>query len=156
MGHTSNYIVRLPHPRAQNSTVGLGFIVDDSHIVTCAHVVNVTLGLDPLVQDHPGREARVAFRLPLNGDVIREAQPTDCWDPPPIAGVANGDIAGLEIVGERLPAAIVPARLDDRTSVGSTVHIFGYPTYSNRPAGGSVEATLESEVTGGLLQLSSQ
>jgi hypothetical protein len=44
--------------------VGAGFIVDERHIVTCAHVVNASLGGRALnAPEHPERVGPVAVRV---------------------------------------------------------------------------------------------
>ena len=46
--------------------VGAGFIVDDRHIVTCAHVVNASLGRALIAAERPDTVGPVAVR-PLTG-----------------------------------------------------------------------------------------
>lgn len=48
---------------------GVGFVVDETHIVTCAHVVNTALGRRKLEQDPPSPGTRIQVAMPmLDGD----------------------------------------------------------------------------------------
>ena len=81
---------------------GVGFVVDEQHIVTCAHVVNTALGRGQRVQDKPGQAARIGVDFPMLGDAT--GAPTrscrvEAWVPPPEAGISGGDVAGLVLVG---------------------------------------------------------
>ena len=50
------------------------------------------------------------------------------WVPPPVSGIAGGDVAGLVLVGEGLPAGAAPALLAEAEDVrGTAVAVFGYP-----------------------------
>jgi hypothetical protein len=106
-------IVRLL--TADGARAGVGVLVGDRHILTCAHVVNVTLGRPADTQDQPDQTVHVDFPLagstePLPARVVR-------WVPPPVltrtgAPVRAGDdIAGLELTAGRPPEAAIKARL---------------------------------------------
>ena len=74
-------------------TVGLGFLVTERHIITCAHVVNVALGRDPREQRKPGDNARVQVEFPLLGG--DDGAPSricrvQAWVPPPRSGSVRG------------------------------------------------------------------
>ncbi|MGH3988852.1 MAG: AAA family ATPase, partial [Pseudonocardiaceae bacterium] len=153
-GTAPNFLVRFPAPPPLRTTVGVGFVVGAEHVLTCAHVVNAALGHDPLRQDKPGPAEIVTLRLPMSGDAIREAR-VDLWLPPPPSGIAGGDIAGLVIVGERLPAGLQPARLSVAARSDGEVSLFGYPSEVHRPAGGWVTCRLREQVGNELLQLDS-
>jgi hypothetical protein len=89
---------------------GVGFVVGDRYILTCAHVVNTALGRLQRDQEAPGAEVRVQVDFPLLGDPegapLRSCR-VAVWAPPPASGVAGGDVAGLVLVGEDLPAGRV-------------------------------------------------
>lgn len=114
--------------------VGVGFVVGDKHIVTCAHVVNVALGRQKGTSDRPGDEARIQVEFVLLGDAegapLRNCRVT-AWDPPPGPGRPGRDIAGLVLVGgDTLPVGAGPARLvDPRNGLAESteVSVFGYP-----------------------------
>ncbi|MGH3624462.1 MAG: trypsin-like peptidase domain-containing protein [Sciscionella sp.] len=143
-----DFLVRFPHPPPARGTVGVGFVVGAEHVLTCAHVVNAALGHDQRRQDRPGPDERVTLRLPMSGDAIREAR-VEAWSPPPRSGTAGGDIAGLVIMGEGLPAGLRPARLSQEPPHGGEVEVFGYPTEVDRPAGaGSPAGCTTRSVTG--------
>jgi hypothetical protein len=89
-------------------------------VVTCAHVVNSALGLEPRSQPWPkGLRVRVEFPLLDGGGAPTRdggAPPAEAevvkWLPPPTASAAGDDIAGLELAaGATLPAGSTPARL---------------------------------------------
>ena len=51
------------------AAAGVGFVVGDRHIVTCAHVVNTALeGRGQREQDMPGPQVRVQVDFPMLGD----------------------------------------------------------------------------------------
>jgi diguanylate cyclase (GGDEF)-like protein/PAS domain S-box-containing protein len=148
------FLVRFPAPSSGQGSVGAGFVVSDHHVLTCAHVVNAALGRGQLDQERPSADDVLLLRLPLRGDAIRQARVVE-WLPPPSRGIAGGDIAGLEIIGEPLPANLMAARLADWTSLGDKADVFGYPVEKNRPAGGWVPCHVRGRVGNGLLQIDS-
>ncbi|MBV9140600.1 MAG: EAL domain-containing protein [Pseudonocardiales bacterium] len=148
------FLVRFPAPWSAQKSVGVGFVVSDRHVLTCAHVVNAALGRDQRAREQPSADAVLLLRFPLRGDAIRQAQVIE-WLPPPSRGIAGGDIAGLEIIGEPLPVDLMAARLVDWTSPGGAVDVFGYPVEKDRPAGGWVSCHVRGRVGNGLLQLDS-
>ncbi|MEU7603466.1 trypsin-like peptidase domain-containing protein, partial [Streptomyces sp. NPDC041003] len=141
--------------------VGVGFVVGDKHIVTCAHVVNVALGRPKGSTERPGEEARVQVEFVLLGDA--EGAPLrNCrivaWDPPPGDRRPGRDVAGLVLVGgDTLPVGAGPARLvDPRNGLAQTteVSVFGYPGNPPRKANGAWSScVLRGAVGGGLVQL---
>jgi hypothetical protein len=78
---------------AAGQPAGLGALVTESHILTCAHVVNAALGLPPNAQDRPKDPVTVDF--PLLPGAPRVRARVTIWVPPPREGVAGADIAGL-------------------------------------------------------------
>jgi MOSC domain-containing protein YiiM len=49
------FTVRILQPGSVRPA-GLGFVADERHIVTCAHVVNTTMGRHLLTQEKPGSD----------------------------------------------------------------------------------------------------
>uniref|UniRef100_UPI002AD3BA3D nSTAND1 domain-containing NTPase n=1 Tax=unclassified Frankia TaxID=2632575 RepID=UPI002AD3BA3D len=129
---------------------GVGVLVGEREIVTCAHVVNTALGRPQRTQDKPTGGLLIDFPQ-LDGSPLREAT-VEAWRPPPQNGTFGGDIAGLRIIGEPLPTTACPARLDGRVPPVD-VTVFGFPTDPPRPHGGWSSATLIGTVGGGMLQL---
>src|SRR5690242_9771699 len=93
---------------------GVGFVVDDAHIITCAHVVNTALGRDQRAQESPGPMVRVQVDFPMLGDA-KGAPSRSCavesWSPPPSSGLTGGDVAGLVLAGDDLPRQASSARI---------------------------------------------
>ncbi len=137
---------------------GVGFVVDDTHVLTCAHVVNTALGRDQRAQDKPGPQIRVQVDFPILGGAAG-APSRSClvqaWAPPPSSGVSGGDVAGLVVVGEGLPARAGPARLIDPAAIRNVVAgVFGYPGDPPRQVNGAwSELRLRGAVGGGIIQL---
>ena len=134
---------------------GIGFVVGDRHIVTCAHVVNTAVGRDQRSQDKLGPEMRIQVDFPMLGDAddapLRSCR-VEAWDPPPLSGLSGGDVAGLVLVGEGLPHGAGSARLTDPGLPRNVaVDVFGCPP--RRQKGAWALLRLRSAVTGGLLQL---
>ena len=138
--------------------VGLGFVVDKRHIVTCAHVVNVALNRDQRAQERPGPELRIGVDFPLlatlEGAPSRSCQ-VKMWAPPPGTGVSGGDLAGLVLIGDELPTGAYPAQLAEQVSSrNSVLDVFGYPSDPPRQDRGAWTAVhLRGVVGDGLIQL---
>jgi Trypsin-like peptidase domain len=136
---------------------GVGFVVGDRHVLTCAHVVNTALGRAQRDQEAPGKDVRVQVDFPALGDPdgapLRSCR-VERWSPPPVSGVAGGDVAGLVLVGEGLPAGAGPVRLTEAVGVREAeVDLFGYPGDPPRPDGAWARCRLGGVVGGGLIQL---
>src|SRR5215469_14684928 len=112
-----------------SAPAGIGFVVGDRQIVTCAHVVNHALGRDKRSQEKPGHDVLLQVDFPILGDSA--GAPTrsctvQAWMPPPASGVSGGDVAGLVVRGEGLPERGSPARLiDPATLQDVVVKVFG-------------------------------
>jgi hypothetical protein len=136
---------------------GVGLVVGDRHVLTCAHVVNMALGRAQRDQDAPGEQVRVQVEFPLLGDPegapLRSCR-VQVWVPPPASGVAGGDVAGLVLVGEGLPAGAGPVRLAEAVDVrDAEVDLFGYPGEPPRRDGAWARCRLGGAVGGGMIQL---
>jgi signal transduction histidine kinase len=138
---------------------GVGFVVGSREVITCAHVINVALGRPIRDQTLPGAEARVQVDFPMLGDA--DGGPSrSCkvvtWVPPSAVGVRGGDVAGLELVGEDLPAGAVPARLVITDARDIQVSLYGFPGNPPRRFGGALTTCwVRGAVGGGALQLDS-
>lgn len=141
-----------------SAPVGVGFVVSERHILTCAHVVNAALSRDKRFQDRPGDDARIQVEFAILGDAdggpLRGCK-IDAWAPPPKSGVAGGDVAGLVLVGEGLPEGAGPALLvDPHAPHHPEVEVFGYPDDPPRRTRGTwTTLHLRGAVGGGLVQL---
>lgn len=130
-------------------TVGAGVVLSRTHVVTCAHVVNLAAGLDLHAQQRPAAAVRVEFpALPGAAAVASVAS----WTPPPEReGSAGGDLAVLAFTA---PDGVEPAHLiTTPPRPGDPVDVFGFPR--DRPDGAWVRAVVRGPVSGGLLQLDS-
>jgi Trypsin-like peptidase domain len=156
-GRREEFVVRVL--RAGSPVpAGVGFVVGDRHILTCAHVVNTVLGRAPRAQEAPGPQVRLQVDFPILGDA--EGAPLrNCrvavWVPPPVSGTAGGDVAGLVLVGEDLPAGAGPARLAEAGDVREAeVAVFGYPGEPPRRQDGAwAGCRLRGAVGAGMIQL---
>jgi V8-like Glu-specific endopeptidase len=144
------FIVRILGPDGRPA--GVGTLVTERRVVTCAHVVNAALGLDPRQQKQP--DAPVTLDFPLAGGALTLTATVERWLPPPREGAAGDDIAGLGLASEGTLEGTAAARLAvDTPRSGRAVRVFGYP--AGRPDGGWVEAAVRGPVGGGRLQLDS-
>ena len=140
------------------ASAGVGFVVGDRHIVTCAHVVNKALGREQRRQDVPPPNSQVQVEFPMLGDGYG-APLRSClvlaWAPPPLSGLSGGDVAGLVLVGEHLPEGAGPAQLINPAALRDVaVGVFGYPGDPPRPKTGAwVAHRLRGAVGGGVIQL---
>jgi Trypsin-like peptidase domain len=136
---------------------GVGFVVGDRHVLTCAHVVNTALGRAQRDRETPGEDVRVQVDFPAlggpEGAPLRSCR-VERWSPPPVSGVVGGDVAGLVLVGEGLPAGAGSARLTEAVGVREAeVDLFGYPGDPPRRDGAWARCRLGGVVGGGLIQL---
>ena len=140
-----------------NKVVGVGFLISDRHVLTCAHVVNAALGRDPRAQSRPaiGEDDCGEVSYPW-----RQGRCTvSAWA---CGGVACpscsprfefGDIACVAMDSSS-PTAAVPAVVGVPTSEsGLQALVFGYPSDPPRPEGAWVQCELAPQVGGGFLQL---
>ncbi|MBL7501935.1 trypsin-like peptidase domain-containing protein [Frankia sp. CNm7] len=135
------------------TAAGVGVLVGERYVVTCAHVVNTALGLRDKRDQASKLTRKVLVDFPLlDGLGVYEAEVVR-WEPPPRTGVAPGDLAGLEIRGKRLPAAAVATLVPGGEVPGTKVAMFGYPGEPPRPGGGWSDGTVKGRVENGLLQL---
>ncbi|HEX6524475.1 MAG TPA: trypsin-like peptidase domain-containing protein [Streptosporangiaceae bacterium] len=142
---------------------GIGVLVAERHILTCAHVVNAALGRDELAQDQPTGAVLVDFPLTRAGELGDASQGTaerlrarvERWAPPPAADAAGDDVAGLVLIdGTAPPAGAVIARLCvEQARPGRPVRVFGCP--DERPNGQWLNATVRERVGNGRFQLDS-
>ena len=107
-GSAEGFTVRVLKT-GSDQTAGIGFLVTDRHIVTCAHVVNAALGRDPREQSKPAGNVRVQIEFPKLGGVggtpSRGCEVLE-WRPPSRSGASAGeDIAGLVLAKGDLAGA---------------------------------------------------
>ncbi len=130
---------------------GMGILVDQRHVITCAHVVNVAVGHEDTSQIEPGPESRVLVRFPLVGDRPEIVARITQWRAPGM--FPRDDIALLtletdapESAGKAILADITGMQLDsDRLSV------FGLS--SDRWIGNNVDATFMGSTTAAWIQI---
>ena len=137
---------------SSDDTAGLGVLVGDREILTCAHVVNRALRRDQHEHSQPDDGELVSVKFPLlRGAVWRGQARVKLWLAPPNRDGADGeDIAGL-VLTTGLPEGAGPARLAHNVLPGGIVDVFGYP--EARPLGGWVEAVIRHRVAEGRFQL---
>ena len=150
------FMVRILGPNGL--PVGVGALVSERHVLTCAHVVNVALGLDARAQGRPVGPVIVDFPLahPKDAESVAGEATVVRWLPPPREGATGDDIAGLELLAQRAPAGTGAAQLAvDTPRAGRAVRVFGYPGTPPRPDGVWVSTTVRGRVGGSRLQLDS-
>jgi hypothetical protein len=137
----------------EGEPVGVGVLVGEDALLTCAHVVNAALGRDSRSQDQPSETIIITFPLlSQGGDVIAVVER---WFPPPREGAAGDDLAGLRLLGPAPPTARAARLSVDAALPGRDVRVYGYPGRPPRPNGAWVAATVRGPVGNGYLQLDS-
>jgi TIR domain-containing protein/trypsin-like peptidase len=160
------HVTRMPQPAPASFIVrilgrdgqpaGVGMLVAERRIMTCAHVVNTALGRSSGEQGKPDGVVKVDFPLAApDRDPVRAT--VAAWLAPPQAGTAGEDIAGLELVeGDETPTGTEPGHLAvEVPRPGRELQVFGYPGDPPRPDGVFVTATIRGQVGRGRLQLDS-
>lgn len=108
---------------ADRTVVGVGFLVDEQHIFTCAHVVTQSLGLPEDIPDAPQAPIRLDFPLVapkklLTAKVVR-------WQPR--QEDESGDIAVLQLQGEPPEGAEATRFAEDEDFWNHPFRAFGFP-----------------------------
>lgn len=114
---------------ANDMVAGAGFLVDERHVLTCAHVVNDALGRPEHADEVPAEPVTVEFVDVDASDAQasrRKARAmADGWVP--ISGQRRGDVAVLKVVGG-LPVGAAPAPLRRPPRLrGHTFDATGFP-----------------------------
>nr|MDT0656478.1 pentapeptide repeat-containing protein [Micromonospora sp. DSM 115978] len=136
--------------------VGVGVLVGPRHILTCAHVVNVALGLPVTATGQPGPPVRVRFPMRQSADADPLLARVVRWVPPPDGRRPGDDIAGLELVDGEPPAGAEPAKLlVNPPRPGHELRVFGFPGKPPRRDGVWVGTTFRGRVGGDRIQLES-
>jgi hypothetical protein len=110
--------------RSGGGVAGAGVLVDQWHVLTCAHVVNQALARDARERDPPGGEVRLDFVeadvAPLGARVVDGG-----WVP--IEPDGRGDVAVLQLQAE-VPRGTRPALLRRPPQLrGHRFDTYGYP-----------------------------
>jgi CHAT domain-containing protein/trypsin-like peptidase len=115
-------LVRISTPGGV--VVGAGLVVDDRHVVTCAHVVMAALQLSAGATEWPGGAVILDFPALGGGKTSARVVP-DGWIP--IKEDGRGDVAVLELEGSPPPDATAPVIRVARGSLGHRVMAYGFP-----------------------------
>ncbi|MFI0424005.1 trypsin-like peptidase domain-containing protein [Spongiactinospora sp. 9N601] len=103
---------------------GAGVLVDDRHIVTCAHVVNDALRRHARASEHPAETVEVDFAAFAGQGVIEAKVTDDGWFP--ITTGERGDVAVLRLLSPP-PRDASPASLSRDVQRGTPIRAYGYP-----------------------------
>ncbi|XNL74604.1 trypsin-like peptidase domain-containing protein [Actinomadura madurae] len=101
---------------AEGDGVGLGLLVGEREIVTCAHVVNYSLDRDTMADGVPAVPIHLDFPFATSGR--RFTAEVVAWAP--LAEDGRGDVAGLRLHGPP-PEAAIPS------SMTAVDDLFGHP-----------------------------
>ena len=107
--HFATCVARFRSP--SGAVCGAGFLIDRRHVMTCAHVVNATLGLELAATERP--DGLLLFDLPFANAKRLEAHVAEWHAPVPYEKLESGkpsDIAVLRLSVER-PAGTIAARI---------------------------------------------
>ena len=136
-------------------TAGVGALVTEKHVLTCAHVVNRALGRKIDTKDKPDRSSHIQVYLPLADPTrVLTAALENLWLPPSITP-GFGDLAGLVLVYEDPDTSGVrPAILADAPPIpDDPVRVFGYSGDPPRSHGSWVSMWWRDKIGNGLVQL---
>ena len=135
----AGFILRLL--TADGATAGVGVLVSQSELVTCAHIVNAALGRRSESQDKPGHRDIFEVCFPLLADRYPQrfrARVAD-WLPPCARTGPGGDLTRVLLL-DLIPEVKAAVRDRDLPPRGRFVRVFGYPGTPERPEGSWVEA----------------
>ncbi|NUM47616.1 MAG: protein kinase, partial [Anaerolineales bacterium] len=138
-------ILRIFH--MNGDAVGVGFLLDNRHGLTCAHVVASALGLRTYPENLPTEKIILDFPLVASGEKFT-ARVMD-WHPPQPDG--KGDLARLEILSP-LPKEAGPVPMVQEENVwNKTFRAFGFP--SGREAGVWADGKIKGKQALGWFQI---
>jgi WD40 repeat protein len=129
--------------------VGGGVLVDDDHVLTCAHVVRDALGVDIPTAQPPAGSVRVDF---VGSEAVPLEATVEAWAD--VADDGRGDVAVLKL-SERAPRGTEPAPV--RRSEGILGHDFdvlGFPRGYDDGLSSSGTIRRPAGVTGEWVELS--
>ncbi|WP_306113967.1 MULTISPECIES: serine protease [unclassified Roseovarius] len=110
-------IARIVGP--DDRLIGMGILLTDYHVLTCAHVVNLALERSPYEGSVPHEGATISVNFPFATE-LPEPAVVVAWDPP---GREGEDIALLELTGGTAPPeasrAILVHQSDNDNHLGS-------------------------------------
>jgi hypothetical protein len=138
----------------RRAITGMGVLVGPRQVVTCAQVVNLSLGRDQREQARPDPSAVVQVEFPLlPGAPVRTAWVQE-WVPPQ-ANDGDGDVAGL-VLSEDAPIGATPARFKvEAGNPGERLRVFGYPDAPAGEHGVWVDVDLGGDVSAQLIHVES-
>ena len=147
-----NSIVRILSKR--DDFIGLGFLIDDQHIMTCAHVVGGALGVRAETIEMPSSLISLDFPFikdsqALEGSVIH-------WRPPkPHASAGEVDDIAVIHLNSKKPDKVTPViPLRAKKLSGHKFQTFGYPKgYGNFPV--FADGEMGEQGPGGRIQIES-
>ena len=107
-----------------NKVIGAGFLVNQYHLLTCAHVVTAALGIPTNTQESPDGTIELDFPLIAPGQQV--AAKVVFWQPVN-PGQRGEDIAGLQI-NQTLPMGVSPVQIVKTSEYWQhQFRIFGFP-----------------------------
>ena len=116
-------IARIYH--ANGAVVGMGFLVSDRYLLTCAHVVAAALGIAENTQEQPTGTIELDFPLIARGQKVKSK--VVFWQPVN-SSLSVEDIAGLELEVEDSLPKIQPVYLVDAEDYWQhPIRILGFP-----------------------------
>jgi len=122
--------------------VGMGFLVRNRHILTCAHMISWALGLAS--EGSPPDSVQVLLDFPLLDLGERFAARVCHWQP-------DADVAGLELAVEEPCEAQAVSLVTSSDLWGHSFRAFGFPP--NRNGGVWASGVLRARTTAGWVQM---
>jgi len=115
-------IVRIYH--GNGAVVGAGFLVSNSYVLTCAHVITQALGILQTTQESPTEPINVDFPLIAPGEKLTAS--VVMWKPVSSTELFE-DIAGLKL-NSQLPNSAQPVRFVAADDLWEhSIRVFGFP-----------------------------
>lgn len=107
---------------ADGAGIGLGLLIGEREVVTCAHVVNYSLDRDAMAAGEP--EAPVQLDFPFAMPGRRYTAETVTWRP--LAADGRGDVAGLRLHGPPPEGAVPSPMALVEDLFGHPFQVFGF------------------------------
>lgn len=140
-------IVRLRS--TSGAVVGAGFLIDPTHVITCAHVAAQALGVSPTAADAPTGQLILDFPLVQPGKQLRAT--VRAWSGIDDVGDRPSDVAVMEIPEELPTGAAAPPLTRVSEYWGRKFRAFGFPQGFDQ--GQWASGLLIDEQAGGWIQI---
>jgi hypothetical protein len=140
-------VATIPKGDDSGDIVGMAIVLDDQHVVTCAHVVNAALGRNFEDPSRPAKRSRISIAFPFAPKAKSKSGWVCCWHP--MGPEPISDIAVLEFE-DGVPESAGKARLTQSLDIKDhEIEVYGI---RGQGGGNHVDGKLKGLIRNGTVQ----